>query len=131
VVAVQLVVLVACAGLSAILETMLVPYRIGTVIVPVAIVGAVLSNSVLPVLAWRTRRSVPAAALPFGVWVITVLFLSQSRPEGDVLLPGGKSGITYVSYGLLVAGFVAGLATLVWLGNRAAVLRSTSGARRP
>lgn len=117
-VAVTVVVLACCGALSALIEAMLVPQRWGTVIIPIAVVLAICSNVALPVLAWRARPLVVVAAIPFATWVISVLFLSQSRPEGDVLLPGGKTGVTYVAYGLLLAGFLAGLATVSVLASR-------------
>ncbi|MGI8882264.1 MAG: DUF6113 family protein [Jatrophihabitans sp.] len=112
--------LIACAALSGLLEAMLVPVRAGTVIVPVSVVLAVLTNVGLPVLAWWAARATVAAVLPFAAWVVVVLLLSQSRPEGDVLLPGGKTGLTYVSYGLLLAGFISGIATIARLSSRSA-----------
>lgn len=118
-------VLVACAALSGLLEAMLVPVRAGTVIVPVSVVLAVLTNVGLPMLAWWSARAMVAAVLPFAGWVLVVLLLSQSRPEGDVLLPGGKTGLTYVSYGLMLGGFIAGIGTVGWLSSRSSARSRT------
>ena len=115
---VGLVLLAACAMGCALMETMLVPLRWGSVIVPRAVLFAVVSNVGLPVLAWRLRAVAPFAAIPMIVWLIAVLFLSQSRREGDVLLPGGPTGVKYVAYGYLLGGFVAGLVTVLWLSGR-------------
>jgi Family of unknown function (DUF6113) len=113
----DLVVLSACAALSAMLAALLVPLRWGTVIVPVSVLIAVASTAGLIVLAWRAVRSVALAAIPFAIWVVTVLVLSQARPEGDVVLPGGQTGVVYVVYATMLGGFVAGLATIFILSS--------------
>jgi Family of unknown function (DUF6113) len=111
------VILSACAALSAMLAALLVPLRWGTVIVPVSVLIAVASTAGLIVLAWRAVRSVALAAIPFAIWVVTVLVLSQARPEGDVVLPGGQTGVVYVVYATMLGGFVAGLATIFILSS--------------
>ena len=123
---VGLVELAACAIASALVETMLVPLRWGTVIVPLSVLLAVVSNVALPVLAWRLRAIAVFAVVPVVVWLMTTLYLSQSRPEGDVLLPGGRTGVKYVAYGYLLAGFAAGLLSVLALAGRF----SRPGARR-
>jgi hypothetical protein len=114
---VDLVILSACAALSAMLAALLVPLRWGTVIVPVSVPIAVASTVGLILLAWSAARSVALAAVPYAVWVVTVLILSQARPEGDVLLPGGKTGVVYVVYATMLGGFVAGLVTIFILSS--------------
>jgi hypothetical protein len=113
-----MVLLAACAAASALLETMLVPLRWGTVIVPLAVPLAVLSNVALPTLAWRIRAVPALAVVPVVAWLIVVVLLSESRREGDVLLPGGNTGVKYVAYGYLLAGFATGLVTLLVLTGR-------------
>jgi hypothetical protein len=115
---VDLVILSACAALSAMLAALLVPLRWGTVIVPVSVLIAVASTAGLILLAWRAGRSIALAAIPFAIWVVTVLVLSQARPEGDVLLPGGQTGVVYVVYGTMFGGFVTGLVTIFILSSR-------------
>jgi hypothetical protein len=115
---VDLAILSACAAMSAMLAALLVPLRWGTVIVPVSVLIAVASTAGLILLAWRAVRSVALAAIPFAIWVVTVLVLSQARPEGDVLLPGGQTGVVYVVYATMLGGFVAGLVTIFILSSR-------------
>jgi len=114
---INLVVLSACAALSAMLAALLVPLRWGTAIVPVSVLVAVASTVGLTLLAWRAVHRVAPAAIPFAVWVVTVLILSQARPEGDVLLPGGQTGVVYVVYATMLGGFVAGLVTIFVLSS--------------
>lgn len=111
------VVCCASAALAAVIEVLLSPFYIGSILVPVAVVLALASNIVLPFLARRMVDSIVAAAAPVLVWVITVLLLSSARPEGDVLLPGGTAGQVAVSYGILGVGLVAGLVTVALAGR--------------
>jgi hypothetical protein len=89
----------ALAGLVCVLLT---PLYWGSVLVPVAVVLAAAGNVALPILA----------ALPFVLWLIVVVGLGSSRPEGDVLLPAGKGAQPWVTYGMLLAGALAGGITL-------------------
>lgn len=107
--------LVACvlgAVLAATITTLLTPLYWGGQIVPLAILLALVANVVFPLLVRELGLSPLAAALPFGLWLITVLVLASSRPEGDILLPGGKGGQQAVTYGMLLAGALAGGVTL-------------------
>lgn len=115
VLAVLSVVLFAALGvLTAALEVVLVPLRAGTTILPLTVVLAALSNIVLPVLSRRAVDATAAAVAPFAAWIVTVVVLSQSRPEGDVLLPA-ISPLLAVTYALLAVGAVCGIATVVRL----------------
>jgi hypothetical protein len=127
---VNLVILSACAALSAMLAALLVPLRWGTVIVPVSVLVAVASTAGLIMLAWLAVRSVALAAIPFVIWVVTVLVLSQARPEGDVLLPGGQTGVVYVVYATMLGGFAAGLVTIFILSNIRPARPTTPAGRR-
>jgi hypothetical protein len=77
---------------------------------------ALVSNVLLP---WLARAAVPrtlAVIAPFGGWLLAVLgFGAVGRPEGDVILPGSPSSLEYVTYGVIIGGFIAGVATVVWL----------------
>lgn len=106
-----------CAALAALLEVLLVTWHIGSWSAPISILAAVAGNILLPVLAWRFAGSVAAAALPVVVWLVVVIVLSMGRPEGDVLLPGGGSD-AIVSYGTLLGGMGAGVATIAVLAAR-------------
>jgi hypothetical protein len=113
-----LALLSGCGALAAILELMFIPLYAGTVLVPVAAAGAVVGNVVLPRLAWALVPSMRAAAVPLLAWLLVMLaVVLLPRPEGDVLLPGGS--MTWVSYGVLLGGALAGAVTLVVLFNPA------------
>ena len=99
----------ALGVLTAVIEVLLVPLRMGGTIFPVTVLLAVVGNAVLPVLS-RAVVDVPAAAVsPVALWVVTVVLLSQSRPEGDLLLPA-IDPLIQVTYVLLGAGAVGALA---------------------
>jgi hypothetical protein len=107
------VLLFAIAGaLSGALETLLVPLRFDAMLVPIAIPLAIGSNIALPILSRRLNDTSAAAIPPVAAWIVTVVVLAGSRPEGDILLPGGKSNLLYVSYGMLIGGLAAGVATV-------------------
>jgi hypothetical protein len=102
-----------CAVLAAILELLLVPVYVGSVVLPVAVVLAVASNIALPRLAFGIFPRALAAAAPFVLWLVVVfVFGVFGRPEGDVILPGGSS-VQLVSYGVLLGGALAGTITVV------------------
>jgi hypothetical protein len=110
--------LCACSVLAAVLELMFIPLYAGTVLVPAAVVGAVVGNALLPRLAWALVPSMRAAVLPLLAWLLVMLaVVLLPRPEGDVLVPGGS--MTWVSYGVLLGGALAGAVTLVVLSNPA------------
>jgi len=106
----------ATAVLAGIISVLLTPLYWGSALVPLAVILAATSNVVLPVLALRLGRSGLAAALPFGSWLITVIALSLTRPEGDVLMPVGPAAQYLVTYGMVLAGGVAGSITLMVRG---------------
>lgn len=119
----------ALGALAALVTVLLVPLRIGGVVAPVAAVLAVLANVALPRLAAETADRLILPVLPVAAWVLCVLVLSQSRPEGDVLLPGGHTGVTYVAYATLLLGLATGVATVSLLGTRRS--RAGPGTVRP
>jgi hypothetical protein len=101
--------------LAAAITTLLTPLYWGATIVPLAILLAIVANVVFPALVRGLGLSPLAAAVPFGLWLITVLVLASSRPEGDILLPAGKGGQQVVTYGMLLAGALAGGVTIARL----------------
>lgn len=104
--------LTACGLLAGLLSVTLVPLYAGGSIFPVAVLLAAVANVALPLLARGFLPTTTAAALPFLGWLAVVLaFAIVTRPEGDVLLPGGS--LQWVTYGMLLAGAVAGAGTLV------------------
>jgi hypothetical protein len=108
--------LAACGALAGLLESLLVPLYWGSVIFPIAVVLAVVSNVVLPRLARALVPTTGAALAPFLGWLIVVVaFGVVSRPEGDVILPGAPGSLEFVTYGLLLGGALAGTVTVVWI----------------
>jgi hypothetical protein len=108
----SVVLFMAIAVLSAVIEVVLVPVRVGTTVVPVSVALAVLGNFCVPVLSRRAVPNTISAVLPALAWVATVLFLSQARPEGDVLLVGSYP-LAYVTYALLGVGIVTAMVAVV------------------
>lgn len=106
----------ATAVLAAVISVLLTPLYWGSALIPAAVVLAAASNVALPALALRLGRSGLAAAAPFGVWLVTVIVLSITRPEGDILLPVGPAAQYLVTYGMVLAGGVAGALTLMVRG---------------
>jgi hypothetical protein len=102
---------VACslgAVLAALVTSMLTPLYWGSVLVPLSVLLAVMVNVVLPLLARRLARSPLAAVVPYLLWLLTVILLASSRPEGDVLLPANRGAQSWVTYGMLAGGALAG-----------------------
>ncbi|MHA3701687.1 hypothetical protein ACXR2U_05840 [Jatrophihabitans sp. YIM 134969] len=103
---------VVVAALGALVSVLLTPARIGTTLVPFAVVVAVALNIALPVLACRLSGSRGVAALPVLVFFVAGWALSIS-PGGDVLLAGGSDGQTAISYATLLGGVLIGAVTAV------------------
>ena len=101
------------AGLAGLLEVFLVPLYAGRVLVPVAVVLAIAGNVYLPRLSRVFVRSTAGAVLPFLVWLAVVFVIGfTTRPEGDVVLPGGGY-VQWVGLGLVFGGAVAGVLAIV------------------
>jgi hypothetical protein len=115
-VALGLLIYAVAGALSALLEILLVPLRAGSTLVPIAVVLAVASNILIPWLSSAITNSALGAAPPVVLWILTAFLLSSSRPEGDVLLPGG-SDVQWVSYGVLFGGLFTGLITMALLAS--------------
>ena len=103
-----------CGALAAVLELLLVPLYVGQVLVPIAVVLALVSNVALPRMALRLVPRTGAAAIPFVTWLAVVVgFGVLARPEGDVILPGGTGWLPWVSYGVMFGGAFVGIITVV------------------
>lgn len=100
-------VFVLAGMLTAAIEVLLVPSRLGVTLVPIAPVLAVLSNIALPAISRGLTDTRLSAAPPVVGWIVTAVLLASSTPEGDVLLPAG--GESYISYSLLVLGLLTGV----------------------
>ena len=105
----------AAGAMSAVIEVLLVPSRIGQTLVPLAPALAVLSNVALPAISRGLTDTVLSAVPPVAGWLVTTFILASATPEGDVLLPAGEEA--YISYSLLGFGTLAGLIT-VWRASR-------------
>lgn len=90
---------------SAVLEVFYVPLRIGTVLIPVAVLAAAALNLLLPKLMYAATASRGATVLPAALWLIVVVGLSTGRPEGDVVLPGDWVGLLLLFGGAAAAAF--------------------------
>jgi hypothetical protein len=107
------VLVAACAALAGLLELFLVPLYAGSALVPIAVLVGVASNACLPRLSRAIVPSTAAAVAPFAAWLVVVIWIGlTTRPEGDVVLPGG-GGVQWVGYGVLLGGALAGTVTLV------------------
>jgi hypothetical protein len=110
--------LCGCAVLAGVISLFLVPLYAGSVLIPVAVAVAVVTNIALPRLARGLVATTPATVAPFLSWLVTVIVVGvMPRPEGDVVLPGG-SGLQWVSYGVLLGGALTGTLTTVLSGSR-------------
>jgi hypothetical protein len=109
-----------CGALAALLESMLVPWYVGTFLMPVATILAVLSNIALPILGRQAIPHMGAAAAPFLAWLAVVIALAGvGQSEGDVIFPGGNAWLTVQSYGVIFGGTLAGAVTLLILATPA------------
>jgi len=110
---VGVVLLCAVAVLAAALEILLVPLRVGTVMLPLSVLFAVVGNVLLARAARVFSQRMSAAVAPFVAWLVpTVVLALAPRPEGDVLVPG-SGGEQWVFYALLLGGTLTGTVTLV------------------
>jgi hypothetical protein len=116
--------------LSAVIEVLLIPLYIGSVIFPITVLIAVVLNVALPRLVrllvdWRF-----AIALPLIGWVLTVLALNVfNTGHGTVLVPGYGQG-QYVGVALFFGGALAGFVGVVRERGRAMAGSGRSPARR-
>ena len=107
------VALMCAAGiLAAVVEVFLIPVYAGSIPVPVAVVLAIGLNVVIPWLAHDAVRRPSAAVLPVAAWLVAAFTLvSAPGSAGDVLGPGGD--LTWVTYGVLFGGALAGAVSVV------------------
>lgn len=113
---VGVVLIAVCGGFAALLEALLVPLYIGSVIAPIAVLLAIMTTAGLPRLADALISTAPARLAPFVTWLLVmIVFGVLTRPEGDVILPGAPRAAEYVTYGVLLGGALVGTVTIVWL----------------
>jgi hypothetical protein len=113
------VLLCASAVLSSLLELVFLgEFYAGTAIVPVVILAALVGNVLLPLEGYRAANRMAGAVWPVLCWLVPMLALTMyNRPEGDLFVLG-EFHQDVAFYGLLLAGAVAGVATIVTLTGR-------------
>jgi hypothetical protein len=106
------------AVLFGIIDVFLVPFYVGSMLVPIAAIAAVVGNVVLPGLAMAATGRSGAGVAALACWFLPVAVLTMYlRPEGDVVVLA-QHDQEYTYYGLLLGGVVAGAATVLLLGRR-------------
>jgi hypothetical protein len=93
---------------AAVLEAFYLPLRVGTLILPVSVLAAVVLNVTLPRLMYLATGSRRAGVVPGALWLLVVLLLSLGRPEGDVIVPGNGLGAALLFLGALAGAFGIG-----------------------
>ena len=97
--------------LLALWGSFLVPFRVGSTLVPVSLVIAVVGNVLVGRAASRLAGS--TGPLVTGVlWVGLTLVLSSRRAEGDVVVPGSAVGLAFLVVGALASAVAYGAAVL-------------------
>jgi hypothetical protein len=112
-----ILVAVACAAMLALFACLLVPFRVGGHLVPIAILLAVLTTAGIPQALIGARVPVLGAAAPLAAWLVVVTAMSYAKPEGDVVLPG-NGGEGAISYAVMGGGALAGIVSLGWRALR-------------
>ena len=93
------IVTVWAATLLAIVESFLVPARIGDAHVPLAGLIAVVGNVALPLLMLYLTRHRLVALLPGLAWFVVVIMATSPTSEGDLIITSMWTGVV-----LLIAG---------------------------
>jgi hypothetical protein len=91
--------------------------RIGSVLLSVGVLVAVVGNIVAGVLGTEMTGNRLGAIVPGIGWVVAVLPLGAKRPEGDLVVTGDTKGYAFLLAGLLAAVGVVALAPL-WVDRR-------------
>ncbi len=94
-------------AVTAVLELLLAPLRVGGYLVGLAVLVAVGANIVL---SWFAVESVGrrwAVALPALPWVVIMVAAADRTTEGDVLLVGNWVGLTLVVAGAMTFAVMA------------------------
>jgi hypothetical protein len=103
---------VVAALLTAFLELMLAPLRVGGHLIGVAVVAAVLGNIALGWFAHATVGRKWAIALPAVAWLGLMVVASGRTSEGDLLLVGPQGGAlvdrnSWVGFTMIFVGSIA------------------------
>jgi hypothetical protein len=97
---------VLVSGWLAVVEVFWLPLRIGGVLLPLSVVGAVVGNLAIGAAARRLSGSGTAAVLAAVAWLVVVVAAMIPRTEGDLLIVGG-GGAGIVNVVFLMAGVVS------------------------
>jgi hypothetical protein len=103
---------VVAAVLTAVLELMLAPLRVGGYLIGAAVIAAVLGNIALGWFAHATVGRKWAIALPAVAWLALMVVASGRTSEGDLLLVGPQGsalvdGNSWVGFTMIFAGSIA------------------------
>lgn len=106
------VVAVLVAGWLALVEVFWLPLRIGGLLVPLSVAGAVVGNLMLTAAAHRLSGSRIVALLPALVWLAVAVAAMIRRPEGDLIITGGGAtgivNLAFLGLGVTAAAFGVG-----------------------
>jgi hypothetical protein len=105
-------VVAAVAVEVALIECFLVPLRVGTWPLPLAVVAAMVGNVVLARLMARVTGRGLTAVIPPLLWLVVVLVLAAPRPEGDLIVPGTWTGLAFLFLGAVAGTYGAASAAL-------------------
>jgi hypothetical protein len=98
----------------AVVEVFWLPLRIGGVLVPLSVVGAVAGNLTIGAAARRLSGTATAAVLAAGAWLVVVVAAMIPRSEGDLLIVGGGTtgvvNIVFLMAGVVSAAYATGRA---------------------
>ena len=97
---------VLVSGWLAVVEVFWLPLRIGGVLLPLSVVGAVAGNLAIGTAARRLSGSGTAAVVVAVTWLVVVVAAMIPRTEGDLVIVGG-GGTGIVSVVFLMAGVVS------------------------
>jgi hypothetical protein len=128
---------VAVAAWLALVEVFWLPLRVGGVLVPLSVPGALAGNWLLVGAAHRLTGSRVVAVLPAATWLAIALAATARRPEGDLVAvgTGGLGGVTLAFLGLGVVGAAVAVGRVLATPARrrphpAPLRQETSGAQR-
>jgi hypothetical protein len=107
------VVYCAVGALSGVIEVLLIPLYLGSVIFPITVLVAVIVNYAVPRLVHSLADWKWAILAPFVAWLVTVIALNTlNTGGGSVLVPGYGDG-QYVGLALFFIGTLAGFISVV------------------
>jgi hypothetical protein len=119
---------VLVSGWLALVEVFWLPLRVGGVLLPLSIVGAVVGNLTVGTAARRLSGSGAPAVAAAVAWLVVVVAGMIPRSEGDLLIVGG--GLTgVVNIVFLMAGVVSAAYATGWALVRGRAGSGTGGAR--